>query len=328
MDVMDLNAGFPVCVRCMTYNQSAYITDALNGFCMQKTAFPYYVVVFDDASTDGEQKVIKTYLDENFNCSEAHGYKQWEREEAFYVFAQHLENTNCHFLVVYLKKNLYKTARKDDLINEWCKAKYIALCEGDDYWTDPLKLQKQVDFLETHEDYSMCFHKVVVSSDEEWERHFFDHLQEGEYTARQIYEKWTVPTCSVLYRNGQPFESHKSIVYGDIFLWLQLSERGKLYCLGFEGGVYRRNTGGISVLSGYSMYPRLVDQYHYMARRFPELRDLSRKQEEDNLKIVIYMPYFNGICRYRFRYMWFHPRLFFSAFFTTTILSYTPFRHH
>lgn len=323
MDVMDLNAGFPVCVRCMTYNQSAYITDALNGFCMQKTAFPYYVVVFDDASTDGEQKVIKTYLDENFNCSEAHGYKQWEREEAFYVFAQHLENTNCHFLVVYLKKNLYKTARKDDLINEWCKAKYIALCEGDDYWTDPLKLQKQVDFMEEHEEYSMCFHEVKVLCDDK-ENWIFSDVKEGDHSARDIYEKWTVPTCSVLYRKGKPFERSPKIIYGDIFLYLQLAERGKIRCLGFVGGVYRRHKGSISC--GYSLQSciRLYHQYKFMEKRFPEVKDISRReQEEQGLLGIIGAPYFKGIWKYRFYYMFRHPRLFFSSFFTTTLLSCT-----
>ena len=69
MDVMGLNAGFPVCVRCMTYNQSEYITDALNGFHRQKTDFPYYAVVLDHAFTYKELKFINTYLDENFNGS-------------------------------------------------------------------------------------------------------------------------------------------------------------------------------------------------------------------------------------------------------------------
>lgn len=146
-----------VAIRCMTYNQSSYITDALNSFVMQQTKFPYLAVIFDDASTDGEQGIIKRYLEEHFDYSIKAGFKQWENEEAFYVYARHKENINCRFFVVYLKKNLYKTQRKDELIKEWCDAKYIALCEGDDYWTDPLKLQKQVDFLEEHEEVGICY---------------------------------------------------------------------------------------------------------------------------------------------------------------------------
>lgn len=210
---------------------------------MQKTAFPYYVVVFDDASTDGEQKVIKTYLDENFNCSEAHGYKQWEREEAFYVFAQHLENTNCHFLVVYLKKNLYKTARKDDLINEWCKAKYNALCEGDDYWTDPLKLQKQVDFLEGHEEYSMCctgFSQTFEGNENEKSPMVFDL---DDITIEHLIKGQWIGTATVVYRRElladykPPFSR---LPFGDLPMWFHLALKGKIKYLKDITANYRR----------------------------------------------------------------------------------------
>lgn len=322
------NGEFLLCIRCMTYNQSAYIKDALDGFCMQQTSFPFYVVIFDDASNDGEQELIKNYLDVHFEQPEKSGYKQWETEDAFFTFTLHKENVNCHFLVVLLKRNLYKTPRKDELIKEWCNAKYIALCEGDDYWTDPLKLQKQVDFMETHEDYSMCFHKVEILGDES-EKWIFSQLREGNYSARDIYNDWIVPTCSVLYRNGKPFETSSEVVYGDIFLWLQLAERGKLYCLGFVGAVYRRHSGSLSCGYSTATCVKLYHQYKFFEKRFPAFKDISRrKQEDQGLKGILYAPYFPGIWKYRFLYMFRHPELFFSSFFTTTILSYTPIRNY
>lgn len=157
-----MERAFPdifACIRCMTYNQSAYIADALNGFCMQQTSFPFLAIVMDDASTDGEQAVIEDYIKGNFLLSDI-SCQKWETEEARWLFAQHRENSKCYFLVIFLKRNMYKQKQaKLELIKEWedgCK--YLALCEGDDYWTDPLKLQKQVDYLEEHYDCIMSVH--------------------------------------------------------------------------------------------------------------------------------------------------------------------------
>lgn len=144
---MEISKEYLVCIQCFTYNQSAYITDALKGFAIQQTNFPFVAVVVDDASTDGEQEVIKAYVNEHFEHSEETGYKQWETEDAFWTFARHKENENCHVVAVLLKKNLWREPdKKDNVVKDWMDAKYIAICEGDDYWTDPLKLQKQVSF--------------------------------------------------------------------------------------------------------------------------------------------------------------------------------------
>lgn len=144
---------YKVCIRCYTYNQARFIEDALNGFSMQKTEFPFLAVIVDDASTDGEPQVIKSYIDARFNQSEESGSRHWESEDAFWSLVNHKVNRNCWFLAVFLKKNLYKTKRKRELLNEWLNSTYIAFCEGDDYWTDSSKLQEQVSFLENHPDY-------------------------------------------------------------------------------------------------------------------------------------------------------------------------------
>ena len=75
---------------------------------MQQTNFPFVAVVIDDASTDGEQELIKAYVDEHFDNSEESGYEQWETEEAYWLFARHKENENCHIVAVLLKKNLWR----------------------------------------------------------------------------------------------------------------------------------------------------------------------------------------------------------------------------
>ncbi len=118
-----------VSVKCMTYNHGPYIAECLDGFMAQKTNFPFEVLVHDDASTDDTAAVIRRYEKK---------YPQIIKP-------------------IYEKENLYS---KEDVsvhtgIDALISGKYLAICEGDDYWCDPYKLQKQVDFLESHPDYSL-----------------------------------------------------------------------------------------------------------------------------------------------------------------------------
>lgn len=317
-------------VYCATFNHSAYVADALAGFVMQQTNFPYVCTIVDDASTDGAQRVIKRFVEKNFDVRNHSVAYEIDTEYGHVTFARHKTNENCYFAVVYLKENHYSQKKsKAPYLTEWMDTKFIALCEGDDFWTDPLKLQKQVDFLEAHEEYSLCFHKVDVLSEHEEDKYLFSYLKEGDYGARQIYRDWIVPTCSTMWRYaGNPIENNPSVVFGDIYTWLQLAERGKLYCMGFVGATYRRHKGSAS-----SDYPvqtsiKLYEQYKYFEKRFPELKDISRgKQELEGLADIIKAPYFPGIWKYRFLYMFRHRRLFLSSFFTDTILFYTPIRY-
>lgn len=320
------------CVRtyCATFNHESFITDTLKGFVIQETSFPVIYTIVDDASTDRTANMISTFVKEHFDLEESAIAYEKDTDYGHVTFARHKTNKNCFFVVIYLRENHYSQKRsKAPYLTEWMNTKYIAICEGDDYWIDPLKLQKQVDFMETHLEYSLCFHKVNILSDLEEERGLFSYIKEGEYSARQIYLGWIVPTCSALWRNdGKPLENHPSVVFGDIYIWLQLAERGKLYCMGFVGATYRRHCGSAS--SGYQVQTsiKLYEQYKYFERRFPELKDVSRgKQEIEGLADIIKAPYFPGIWKYRFLYMFRHRRLFFSSFFVETIFLYTPIRN-
>ena len=322
---------YMVCVRCTTYNHEAFIKDAMKGFVMQETSFPYVCVIVDDASTDSTPEIIKHYLSEDFDVEDSAIAYQEETNTAHILFARHSKNRNCFFEVIFLKENHFrKKQSKAPYFEKWINdSRYVAFCEGDDFWTDPCKLQMQVDFLESHSDYSMCFHQVSVICEEK-EKWIFANTREGDYTARQIYDDWIIPTCSVLYRtSANPVYNNRLVLFSDIYIWLQLAEKGKLHCLGFNGGTYRRHNGGFSY--GYSVDTsvRLYHQYVYFEKRFPELKDISRrKQETQGLKAIIYAPYFPGIWKYRFLYMFRHPELFLTSFFTNTILSYTPLRFY
>ena len=145
---------FLVSVRCLTYNHSAYIEDAMNGFCMQKTDFPYVCVILDDASTDGEQEVIKNYLAANFEEISKDMIEETENYNLY--FARHIDNKNCYFVVYFLNWNHFGKKPKGPYLERWeNNSKYVAYCEGDDFWIDNRKLQKQVEYLERNHDYTM-----------------------------------------------------------------------------------------------------------------------------------------------------------------------------
>ena len=249
-----MESSFPdifACIRCMTYNQSVYITDAMNGFCMQQTNFPFLAIVMDDASTDGEQVVIEDYIKGNFLLSDNSCLK-WETEEANWLFAQHRENSNCYFLVVFLKRNMNKQKQaKLELIKEWeDKCKYIALCEGDDYWTDPLKLQKQVDFLEGHEECSMCFHSAIIKNEIDAPIGLVcQNIEDRCYTATELFENWIVPTASIVCRCSAleyPINHPENILNGDIVLVEKCAHSGKVFGMKEKMSVYRIQSQGLT----------------------------------------------------------------------------------
>ena len=203
-----------------------------------------------------------------------------ETDEYSRVFARHKENRNCYFLILFLKYNHYfvkkpKLRSVAELINI---IPYIAICEGDDYWTDPLKLQKQVSFLEEHEEYSMCFHgaelinecgaKVTTS---------FHRIKEGDYGPNDIFPLWMVPTASVVYRNDMvrnyPIKHADWFVYGDIVLFEKCAHVGKVLGMNKEMSVYRMNANSLIQNSKYSESRIMRMPLHFKAMKmnFPKL---------------------------------------------------------
>lgn len=254
------DSGFLVRVSCMTFNQTTYITDALNGFVMQQTIFPFVCTIVDDASTDGEQEVIRKYVQDHFDCQDSTVAYEKDTNYGHVTFAQHKNNKNCYFVVVYLNENHYSQKKsKASYIAEWANAKYVALCEGDDYWTDPLKLQKQVDFLEAHPNYSLCCHryKIYNQNDGTWDDDYVKKMIEESpngfsfSNVDNLNLVWITKTVTLVYRNGLVNKNvlAKYQYLCDEHLNYHLLCMGLGYCFPFVGAVYRKcDTGVFSVL--------------------------------------------------------------------------------
>ena len=259
-----------VCIRCITFNHEPYIRDALEGFVMQKTDFPFVAIVHDDASTDETARIIREY---------AERYPD--------IIKPIFESENQ-----YSKKDGSLT-RIMDTACEATGAKYMAICEGDDYWTDPLKLQKQVDFLESHPEYSMCFHSVDIKDegDVKFSEKPFQHLKHKEYTGWEIMDEWTVPTCSTLLRSEIVYKkpNNKNFTYGDNVLWLTCACLGKIMCLNDKMAVYRRQPSGFtsddSVKLGYKYTKHLVGLLECFKE--PTLSDVLIRKFNESLFIWI-----------------------------------------
>lgn len=158
-----------VSVRCLVYNQKRYIKQCLDGIVMQKTSFPYEAIIHDDASTDGTAEIIKEYACKYPN-----------------IIKPILEKENQ-----YSKHD--GSIRK--IMNQACKGKYIAYCEGDDYWTDPHKLQKQVDIMESDKDVMMVYTGFETVNKEGQVIYRFDY----DYNMKQSMSGFVLPFF--LYRN-------------------------------------------------------------------------------------------------------------------------------
>ncbi len=192
---------------------------------MQKTNFPVEVLIHDDASTDRSADIIREY------------------EQKYPDL----------FRPIYQTENQYskKVSIWAEIQFPRARGKYIAFCEGDDYWTDPRKLQKQVDYMEANPGCSLCFHNAIIHTEggKEGDRLFYP-LEERDYTCDEICRNWITPTASFVFRNQacQEFISVISrtgpLVFGDRPLSLCCAHQGTVHALPEAMCVYRKHEGG------------------------------------------------------------------------------------
>ena len=224
------NQEIKVSVFCATYNHERYIRRTLDGFVNQKTKFKYEVFVHDDASSDGTKAIILEYAEKYPN-----------------IIIPILQNINQYSKGV----NILKT-----YVLPKMRGKYIATCEGDDYWSDEYKLQKQVDFLENHVEYSACVHNSIREDMFKKKISLFnDSLEAYDLNAEHVMLRGGADyhTSSLMYRVEYAMESNSDMRpdffdkpknIGDYPLSIFLTIKGKVRYLPDTMSVYRFGTPG------------------------------------------------------------------------------------
>ena len=218
-----------VSVICTAYNHAKYIRKCLDGFVMQKTNFKYEVLINDDASTDNTAEIIKEY---------------------------ELKYPDI-IKPIYQTENQYSKGVKisSDILSPRAKGKYIAFCEGDDYWCDENKLQLQYDAMEAHPECKMCVHKVqIISEDGCYCDKFYPpyKLAEKEIDGEEFLElttSYSFQTSSYMFSieeykllvQSKP-EFYKASPVGDEAWVLFFANIGKVYYIDLVGSCYRRNS--------------------------------------------------------------------------------------
>ena len=251
---------FTVCIRCYTYNHAQYIGDAMNGFVMQETDFPFVAVIVDDASTDETPKVISNYFNECFDTEDSSVAYREETDYGTVLFARHKTNLNCFFAIVLLKENHYSQGKgKQSYLNRWMEdAKYVALCEGDDYWIDSHKLQKQVSLLDNDPGLmAVVTNSMVVDKEGAiLSERIADVVPQncvGRYTLHDYFVNvHHYPTATVLYRNSNRAEVRRmkwhtaNKFLGDWTLWAILHSFGDFYYIDDVTSAYRINPASLT----------------------------------------------------------------------------------
>ncbi len=238
-----------VIIACTTYNQKKFLKETLKGFLIQKTSFPVEIIIHDDASTDGTKEIIQEY-----------------------------EKNYKHIIKpIYQTENQY--TKKIDIVKKFIypllNAKYIAICEGDDYWTDPLKLQKQVDFLEQNEEYGLIYTEInrvdedgsIVES-----RFFKNHITSfcENFEDYLVHAPFMAP-CTWLFRKSLYKERNKKYNVADLPLLLDIAAHSKIHKLDDVTAHYR-------VLSNSaSHFTKLHSSYSFIKGIYLIQKDYAEK---------------------------------------------------
>lgn len=209
-----------VSIACITYNHKKYIAETIESFLAQKTDFAVEILIHDDASTDGTIEILRDYAKKYPNI-----------------------------ILLQEKINQYSQG-KDTFINTMYKrarGKYMAICEGDDFWTDTSKLQRQVDFLESHSDYAICFHPVRIFFEDKSKPDEIYPAEQSKvhFTLTELLGRNFIQSNSVMYRIQQKTLLPSGIIPLDWYTHLYHAQFGKIGYINRVMATYRRHQGGM-----------------------------------------------------------------------------------
>lgn len=247
-----MNEDIKVSVICTVYNHEKYLRRCLDGFVMQKTNFAYEVWVHDDASKDGSAMIIKEYA---------------EKYPDIIKPIIQIQNQYSQGIVPF-----------HDIILPVCAGKYIAVCEGDDYWCSEDKLQIQYDFMEQHEDCSMCVHNTIIHDllGSQKDKTFYQINDVMQLTEHQIFFGWGVHTSSYFMHKQVAIMDRYMLKYffGDYIHLVNANAYGKVYALPQTMSVYNiNNTAGMT-------YEMLVESQNGNAGKVLERKQFLEEYNE------------------------------------------------
>lgn len=243
-----------VSVCCLSYNHEKYIRQCLDSIVMQQTIFPIEVLVHDDASTDSSQQIILEYAKKYPDI-----VKPILQTENQYVKGKGI-------LGPYLLPH--------------CKGEYVAICECDDYWTDPLKLQKQIDILEAHHEYIFCCHRYTIYNEadnsfaKDYASEFFKDNQDIVVTQELQSRTWLTKVLTMVMHTDMfkqaSLEAERKYGNGglDTYIFYELLKLGNGIALNQFMGMYRQQNNGIwsqldqtqKAKSNYLVFQTLYEQ--------------------------------------------------------------------
>lgn len=276
------NNNYLLTVYCLTYNHENYIEDALKGFVSQKTNFKYKVLVHDDCSTDKTVEVIRRYAE--------------KYPDIIFPILQ--------------SENQY--SKDSNIVKEFIvpkfEGKYIAMCEGDDYWIDSNKLQKQVDFLENHSEYSACVHnsevlncrfntrKLLNSNTNDYDIEFSEIIKGGNQSYQMSSLVCRRELDELYHSDQRPEYLNINCSFGDYPLGIFLCLNGKMRYISEVMSVYRlmtpnswtsRNRNVNAVEKNYnSIKELLIGVDNYTEQKYHEAISNVLRRNEFNVLLI------------------------------------------
>lgn len=241
-----------VSIKCAVYNHEPYLRQCLEGFVMQKTNFRFEAIVHDDASTDGSAAIIREYAEKYPDIIKP----------------------------IYETENQY--SKRDGsltrIMNAACCGKYIAICEGDDYWIDPLKLQKQVDFLEENPDYGLVhsyfnyvdIYDKVIPPPTQFHQHIQERIFDGYIWDYYLCNPGFILTCTCMCRRSLYRKDEQTFV--DTGIFMMIARQAKVHCIREITSCYRRNPQGAmcsnhDFVNARNKRVKLYQLYYYVKGR-------------------------------------------------------------
>lgn len=229
-----MNINTLVSIVCLTYNEEDFVGDTLDSFLAQETNFSFEVLVYDDASQDKTPSILREYA---------------QKYPGIFKLTLYSENN--------FKKGLGFLGLREGFRN--AKGKYIAYCEGDDYWCDNKKLQKQVDFLESHPEFEVCAHETMIRDDNNEKENgvLFSSKKVNLFidrTKRQKYDFYDTLTGNIFHVSSMMFRKFTfnwppwigQIRAMDMVCFMLLAEKGDIYVMKDVMSVYRYNQKSVT----------------------------------------------------------------------------------